>query len=68
MDSISVSNKNVLFYDQNELFCNNKCSYIKDGMPLYRDQVHISEYGSIVLSELFVNWAQQNIPALINQN
>ena len=68
VDSISVSNKNVLFYDQNELFCNNKCSYIKDGMPLYRDQVHISEYGSIVLSELFVNWAQQNIPALINQN
>lgn len=67
IDLVLKNNPGVLFYDPNELFCkNNKCSFIKDGIPLYRDQVHLSEYGSIKLAELFEEWVKINIPSLIN--
>lgn len=67
VDRISLTNPNVLFFDPNELFCRNqKCSLIHNRMPLYRDQYqHISEYGSGVLSEIFVEWAKANSPELL---
>lgn len=68
IDSISKSNPKVLFFDQTELFCGSmKCSYIKEGLPLHRDESHLSEFGSIKLSELFIDWAQQNIPSIIEK-
>ncbi|MGB8078393.1 MAG: acyltransferase family protein [Gallionella sp.] len=64
---ISKSNPKVAFFDQNDLFCNNvKCSMLRNGMPLFRDEYHhISEYGSIELSKLFTKWAAKNIPGIL---
>ncbi len=66
VDHLSKTNPNVLFFDQNELFCDaEKCSMLRDGMPLYRDEHHhISEYGSIELSRIFTRWASVNIPEI----
>ncbi|WP_148264872.1 acyltransferase family protein [Collimonas fungivorans] len=67
MASISKSHPNVAFFDQNQLFCDKeKCSMIRDGMPLFRDEYHhISEYGSIELSQIFVKWAEINAPGIL---
>jgi SGNH domain (fused to AT3 domains) len=63
---LSKTNPNVAFFNQNELFCDaNKCSMIHNGMPLFRDEYHhLSEYGSIELSNIFVGWAKINTPQL----
>jgi len=64
VDSIHTSNPKVLFFDQNDMFCNGKnCSLIRDGLPLYRDEFyHISEFGSILVAENFVGFLRQNLP------
>jgi peptidoglycan/LPS O-acetylase OafA/YrhL len=64
VDSIHASNPKVLFFDQNDLFCNGRnCSLIRDGLPLYRDEYrHISEFGSIRVAENFVGFLRQNLP------
>lgn len=63
---LSKSNPNVVYFDQNDLFCDKeKCSAVRDGMPLYRDSGHISEYGSVELSKIFVNWARTNVSQLV---
>lgn len=66
--SIKTTNPNVLFYDQNNLFCNSsKCSMIRDGMPLFRDEYHhISEFGSNETAKLFIEWAKANAPGILN--
>lgn len=69
VDSISKSHPKTLFFDQNEMYCpsnDGRCSYIRDGMPLYRDENHISEFGAIKLAEYFVKWANINAPTLLN--
>ena len=65
--ALSLTNPGVVFFDQNELFCNSeKCSMIRNGMPLFRDQYnHLSEYGSIELANIFVRWAKNNVPELL---
>lgn len=66
MDSISGSNPDVVFYDQNELFCQNTCSFVLDGMPLIRDDTgHYTEFASRRLGDLFTTWAAQNAPQLL---
>ena len=75
MDSIKISNPNVLFFDQNKLFCkkNNLCSYQMNGVPLSRDihsggsGGHLSVYGSEELAKIFVEWAVINLPEFIRQ-
>jgi hypothetical protein len=64
VDSLHASNPEVLFFDQNGLFCNDRdCSLIRDGMPLYRDELHhISEFGSMRIAELLVGFLRQNLP------
>jgi peptidoglycan/LPS O-acetylase OafA/YrhL len=64
VDSIHASNPKVLFFDQNDLFCNARnCSLIRDGLPLYRDEFHhISEFGSIRVAKHFVDFLRQNLP------
>ncbi|HHF7368303.1 TPA: acyltransferase family protein [Legionella bozemanae] len=61
--TISKTNPGVVFFDPNDLFCDEKkCSMIDtNGLPFYRDQVHISEYGSIRLADLFEKWAKKNL-------
>lgn len=59
---------NVMFFDQTELTCENgKCSSVKNGMPLFRDESHISEYGSIELAKIFVTWAKKNAPGILSE-
>jgi hypothetical protein len=67
IDHLAKSNPRVLFFDQNDLFCNeSRCSMIKDGMPLFRDEAqHLSEFGSIRLAGMFKRWAAIHAPDLI---
>lgn len=60
------SNPKVIFFDQNDLFCDNeKCSMVRNGMPLMRDDVHISEYASIEVSKIFAKWAKKHVPEML---
>jgi len=70
---LSITNPNVVFFDPNDLFCDKeKCSEIRNGMPLSRDLDanghggHLSEYGSIELSNIFEKWARINLPQILN--
>jgi peptidoglycan/LPS O-acetylase OafA/YrhL len=66
VDSISTTNPKVAFFDPNVLFCTNgRCSMVRDGMPLYRDAIHLSEFGSIELGKIFADWARGNLPELL---
>ena len=65
-ESFAKSNPDVLFFDQNDLFCKGgKCSMVYNGMPLMRDDVHISEYASIKVSKLFAKWAAKHVPEMV---
>ena len=68
IDALSISNPSVLFFDPNGLFCQGaRCSLVRDGLPLYRDEYqHISEYGSRLLSDLFVAWSREHVPDLVS--
>lgn len=67
MDSISVSNPRVLFFEQNAIYCpgGDLCSFVSGGMPLHRDAEHISEYASQQLQAYFMEWAQANVPEIL---
>lgn len=68
IEALSQSNPDVLFFEQNEVFCDQgKCSYILDGMPLHRDSGHTSEYGSIKLQTFFTEWARSNAPGIFEK-
>jgi peptidoglycan/LPS O-acetylase OafA/YrhL len=62
IEELSKTNPSVLFFDQTPLFCqNDRCSFIRNGMPLIRDIYgHMSEYGSKELSVIFEEWARKN--------
>jgi peptidoglycan/LPS O-acetylase OafA/YrhL len=61
VESIKNDHPNVHFFSPNEIFCNaNECSYLLEGMPLYRDETHMSEFASIRLQDYFMAWAQKN--------
>ncbi|MBA2709845.1 MAG: acyltransferase [Tatlockia sp.] len=73
LHSLTKTNPNVVFFDPNQLFCNSqKCSMIRNGLPLLRDEYnHLSEYGSVELANIFEKWAIENIPEIAssaNQN
>lgn len=56
----------VNIFDKNMLFCNpTVCSITREGMPLLRDQLHISEYGSGLLANHFVEWAMKQVPRVL---
>lgn len=67
IDSMAKSNPRVKFFDTNSLFCSSgECSYVKDGIPLLRDEAsHLSEFGSIELAKLFVVWAKTSAPSVL---
>ncbi len=65
--SISNTNPRVLFFDQNDIYCDlEKCSMVRDGKPLARDYGHITESASIILQEYFSKWAQNNVPEIFS--
>ena len=68
IDWLKINRPEVLVFDQNELFCDGatKCSMMRNGIPLLRDEYgHLSEYGSVLLGELFVQWAKANAPGIL---
>jgi hypothetical protein len=40
---------------------------VLDGMPLYRDEGHISEYASIRIQMYFNDWAKGRLSELFNK-
>lgn len=67
IDSISSSNPKVRFFEQNQIYCQQeRCSMISNGLPLYRDAGHISEYASIELQKYFTVWAKGSVPRLFD--
>lgn len=67
--SIAASNPNVLFFDQNDVYCESGgCSHVRDGMPLDRDPNHLSEHGSVLVYERFVEWARTHVPEILRAN
>ena len=69
VDKISSKHPTVRVFDQNELFCNFLgCSLTTNGMPLFRDEYsHYSEYASTELAKLFVKWAEENVPGILEK-
>jgi peptidoglycan/LPS O-acetylase OafA/YrhL len=67
-DQIIASNPKVLIFDQNDAFCDaQKCSLMRDGLPLFRDEAHhYSQLGSRLVGELFRDWATVNVPQLLS--
>ena len=67
IESMTKSNPHVKFFDTNSLFCTDgNCSYIKEGIPLLRDDSsHFSEFGSVELAKQFVEWAKTNAPSVL---
>lgn len=57
---ISEKYPSVQYFDPNSLICDDKrCSSIRKGMPIYRDQhKHLSYFASLELGDLFADWAR----------
>jgi peptidoglycan/LPS O-acetylase OafA/YrhL len=67
MNAVKMANPNVLFFEQNDVFCDRNdgyCSFVRDRLPLHRDEVHTSEYASILLQNYFSKWAEGNLPSI----
>ena len=67
VSQVSIEAPETLFFNQNQLFCSqNKCSFVRDGLPLFRDEHHhLSEYGSDQLFKIFIEWATINAPEMV---
>ncbi|OZG72097.1 acyltransferase [Hahella sp. CCB-MM4] len=69
IESIAKTNPDVLFFEQNGLFCSGeRCTYTLNGMPLHRDEGHLSEFGSIQLQSYFTDWAKKNVPTIFDRS
>ena len=68
MDELSSTHPELRFFDQNIVFCESgECSYLKEGLPLYRDSYsHLSEYASLQLQTPFTVWAREQVPELFD--
>ena len=68
MDELFLTHPELRFFDQNIVFCeSDECSYLKDGLPLYRDSYsHLSEYASLQLQKPFTAWAREQVPELLD--
>lgn len=64
---LSRTHPKLAFFDQNAVFCQGKrCSLLRDGMPLFRDQKsHYSEFGSSAVIKIFAAWAKTNAPGIL---
>jgi hypothetical protein len=64
---ITKTNPQTLFYDASAFYCGTTtCSFKLNGMPIYRDGLHLSEYASQELSRHFSTWAASNVPSLLS--
>jgi peptidoglycan/LPS O-acetylase OafA/YrhL len=67
-EKIRQSNPEVLFFDQNDVFCEfEECRFkTEEGIPLYRDENHISEFASIEIGRNFQTWVIGSLPELLS--
>jgi hypothetical protein len=67
-EKIIAAYPQTLFFDPNSVFCDkDKCSSVRDGMPMYRDEYkHLSEFASKRVGDDFARWAKSNIPEIVN--
>lgn len=66
IEQVTKAHPDVKFFDPNDVICNSQtCSFIKNGMPMFRDEVHFSEYGSEIVIQRFVEWAELNAPGIL---
>ncbi|EAT4551129.1 acyltransferase, partial [Salmonella enterica] len=65
-NKVSKAYPETLFFNPNSAFCDeNKCSSVKEGLPMYRDEFkHLSEFGSMSVGNEFAKWAKENLPEL----
>ena len=64
-DAITAEHPEVTYFDPSDVFCDDQtCSVLRDGTPLFRDQVHLSELGSELVGRALADWATQNAPAV----
>jgi len=63
---INKKNPKTLFFNPNQIFdcLGEKCSFVKDGIPLFRDEIHLSKHGSKIAIEKFSEWAKINLPSI----
>jgi hypothetical protein len=67
LDAISRAHPKVRFFEQNEVFCRDgRCSWILQGLPLVRDESHLSEFASVELQKSFSAWAAANMPEILD--
>jgi peptidoglycan/LPS O-acetylase OafA/YrhL len=60
---------NLKFFDQADIFCDaSQCSFIKNGLPLLRDNGHLSTYGSDEMASALILWSRDYLPALLDKN
>jgi peptidoglycan/LPS O-acetylase OafA/YrhL len=67
IDAFAKIHPEVKFFNQNDLICGRKkCSFVLDGMPVFRDQYsHYSVFASDKLADMFVKWAKVNEPGIL---
>jgi hypothetical protein len=68
-ERIQESNPKVLFFDQNAVFCNfEECRFkTEEGVPLFRDLSHVSEFPSLGIGRNFKTWVVGSLPELLSQ-
>jgi peptidoglycan/LPS O-acetylase OafA/YrhL len=55
VETLRRSNPNVIVFDPNGIFCGETCSFVRDDMPLFRDQYnHFTEHSSELLANRFL--------------
>lgn len=66
-ESLKKSYPQVKFFNQNDVYCNaDGCDSVKDGMPMFSDGRHYSNYGSMLVTKSFIEWAAKNEPGILN--
>lgn len=60
LKDVLAKHPNVTFFDPNTVFCKDGLCSLKapDGLPMLRDKVHYSQYGSAIAIDHFVKQAQ----------
>jgi hypothetical protein len=69
-EGIRQSNPEVLFFDQNSVFCDfEECRFkTEQGIPLYRDEnFHLSEFASLEVGRNFQAWVIGSLPGLLSE-
>lgn len=64
---LQMNHPALALFDPYGVFCEGDlCTFVQHGWPLLRDQAHLSEYGSEIMADRFVRWAESRLPSLLN--